>query len=246
MPSMAKILEVGRYQVRQALNFSRGPMRRVYASGGGHGSVYFVSALRPTLRSIHVRPDTVFDTDKCLDDLPDEASVPEFKEKTGFTLDTSKTINDNMMSYLGYLEEVDALVLLSRMSRLGKFFTRNGLTAPICLVRHPLHAYVSFIGHRHPKAGEQFGGLEADATIRWYADQWNSMTSDYLESGCRIVRFEYMQDDVKGLSNPDLPALLKHWRTDVRNNNVLPHDKEGLMKELVSDTYSRIYKAWDI
>lgn len=246
MPKLSTVKEVGAYQLRQALHRSRGPMQRIFASGGGHGSVFLKDTLQQTLCNIHVRPDIAFDVELTLDDYPDAKSIAEFREYTGFELDASKSINDNVLAYLDQLEEMNAIVLLSRMSRLGDFFTRNKMSTPICMVRHPLHAYISFIGHRHPKASDHLGGIESEARIRWYADQWNLMTSDYLDSGSKIIRFEFMQDDVEGISNPDLPYLLRDWRTDKRNHGILDEEKTDFLKSLVSDTYYRVYEDWDI
>lgn len=246
MVKLSTVREVGAYQVRKGLSGSRSPMRRIFASGGGHGSVFLKDTLQLTLCKIHVRPDIAFDVSLTLDDYPDEKSCKEFKEYTGYDLDSSKNINDNIMAYLQYVDETNAIVLLSRMSRLGHFFTRNGISDAICMVRHPLHAYISFIGHRHPKASDHLGGIESEDRIRWYAEQWNLMTTDYLDSGSDIIRFEYMQNDVKDIKNPDLPYLLKSWRTDKRNHGILEPEKVDLLKGLVSDTYFRVYDDWDI
>lgn len=246
MVKFSTLREVGAYQVRRGFKHSRAPMRRIFASGGGHGSVFLKDSLKLTLCKIHVRPDIAFDVSSCLDDLPDEKSAEKFKEYTGFKLDLTKSINDNLVAYLRHLDEANAIVLLSRMSRLGHFFTNNGISDAICLIRHPLHAYISFIGHRHPKASDHLGGLESEERIRWYAQQWNLMTSDYLDSGSKIIRFEFIHDDVKGITNPDLPYLLRSWRTDKRNYGILDAEKVSLLEDLVRETYYRVYDEWDI
>lgn len=246
MVKLSTVREVGAYQARKSLSRSRAPMRRIFASGGGHGSVFLKDTLKLTLCKIHVRPDIAFAPSLSLDDYPDEKSAQEFEGYTGFELDLSKNINDNIMSYLQYVDQVNAIVLFSRMSRLGHFFTKNAISDAICMVRHPLHAYISFIGHRHPKASDHLGGLESEDRIRWYAEQWNLMTTDYLDSGSDIIRFEFMQDDVQGIENPDLPYLLRSWRTDKRNHGILDADKVSLLKDLVGETYYRVYDDWDI
>ena len=128
---------------------------------------------------------------KTLEDFPDAQSVKEFHERSGYTLDLSKDINENFLSYLDCLKRNDAFVVVTRIPRLGPFFTQNNIKNVLCLVRHPLHAYISFVGYQHPKAGAQFGELDAPKRIEWYAKQWNSMTTDYINSGNKIVRFEW-------------------------------------------------------
>ncbi|MEE4109759.1 MAG: HMG-box domain-containing protein [Halieaceae bacterium] len=246
MPSLASIRKAASYQLRKGLRGHQEPMRRIFASGGGHGSVHLISALRPTLCSIHVRPDTAFDVGVSLDDRPDNTQQKAFEEKTGYRLDPGSSINDNMVAYLEHVRRSRVIVLLSRLSRLGDFFARNAISDPICLVRHPLHAYISFVGHRHPKVAEELGAIDSEERIRWYAEQWSAMTEDYLSAGCKIIRFEFMHDDVAGIRNPDLSYLLRDWRTGTRNNGVLSSEREAFLHDLVKATYDRIYDDWSI
>jgi hypothetical protein len=218
----------------------------IYAASGGHGSIFLVNALRETGRRIHIRPDVAFDLNQSLDDCPSQAGVKVFYQRTGYKLDVSKSINDNMVSYLNCICKAGEIVLITRLSRHGPFFCRNKISGVVCLVRHPLHAYVSFVGHQHPEAAQEFGELDSNRRIEWYAKQWNLLVSDYINSRNKIIRFESMHNDLAGLSDTSLPKLLKNWRPEIRNNGVLTKAKENFLKDLVAETFYKVYQDWDI
>jgi hypothetical protein len=55
-----------------------------------------------------------------------------------------------------------------------------------------------------------------------------------------------MHDDVKEITNPNLPNLLKSWTVGKRNYGVLDQEKEDLLKELTSENFYKIYSDWHI
>jgi hypothetical protein len=221
-------------------------MCRIYVTSGGMGSSFLINALQKTGCQVHVRPDVAFATDQTLEDFPDIKNVAEFHKRSRYTLDTKNTINNNLVSYLHFISERNQITTLGRASRLGPFLTKNSIRNAVCLIRHPLHAYVSFVGHQHPEAGQSFGSFASENRIKWYAEQWNCMAFDYLSSGNKILRYEYMHDDVKEITNPNLPNLLKSWTVGKRNYGVLDQEKEDLLKELTSENFYKIYSDWHI
>lgn len=246
-PRLTRFSDIGEYQLRQSVNLKRGPLRRIFVAGGGCGSTFMVSSLRKSLYKVHVRPDTAFSFKQDLDAFPSKENISQFYERSGgFWLNERRSINDNLVAYIEHLEQGNGLVLLSRLSRLGNFLTRNGLSQSVCLVRHPLHAYVSFLGHRHPNTASHLGGLESTERIRWYARQWNLMAADYIDSGASIIRFEHMQEDAREVSNPNLGILFKRWRSGLRNYDVLPADRTRLLEDLVAENYYKLYHQWEI
>jgi hypothetical protein len=235
-----------RFKLMNYLNLTSDDIPRIYAISGGHGSVFLTNALRRTGRSVHVRPDVAFDLETILDAFPPARAIKEFYNRTGYTLDASKTINDNVVLYLKHISESGKIVLIARLSRVGPFFTRNKINNVICVVRHPLHAYVSFVGHKHPEAGQEFGTLDSERRIEWYARQWNLLVADYINSGNKIIRFEFMRDDLTSLPHPGLSKLLKHWRGGIRNHSVLSKEKETFLQNSVAENFYKIYPDWDI
>jgi len=213
---------------------------------GGQGSSFLIDALKKTGRRVHIRPDVAFAIDSTLADFPDSKSVAEFRKRSGYTLERTKTINDNLVAYLQYVNQRNAITVLARASRFGPFLTQNHVNNAVCVVRHPLHSYVSFIGHQHPEAGEPFGGFASEGSIKWYAEQWNRMAFDYLSSGNAIIRYEFMNGDVKAITSPNLAELLKNWTTGKRNHQVLSQEKEQLLRSLVSEHFYMIYSDWAI
>ena len=72
------------------------------------------------------------------------------------------------------------------------------------------------------------------------------MASDHITCGSKIIRFEFLHDDVKGISNPNLAMLLKDWRLGIRSHGVLTKEEENFLKQLVSENFFKLYEAWDI
>jgi hypothetical protein len=230
----------------RCLDLTTDNIPRIYAISGGHGSIFLAQALRKTGRSIDLRPDVAFGLDKTLDEYPPGKTIAAFYNKTGYAMDASKTINDNMVLYLRHISESGKIVLITRFSRLGPFFTRNKIDNVVCVVRHPLHAYVSFVGHQHPEAGQEFGALDSERRIEWYAKQWNLLVTDYINSRNCILRFEFMPDDLVRLPYPGLSKLLVNWRPEIRNHRVLSKEKEILLQKSVAANFYTLYRDWDI
>lgn len=62
------------------------------------------------------------------------------------------------------------------------FFSQNNISEVTYLVRHPLHAYVSFAKpERHKAQIDSLGGVESTRAIEYWAYRWNSHVNDYLQ-----------------------------------------------------------------
>lgn len=206
---------------------------------GGTGSVYFSRCVR-----VAPRPDTVFGFEPDLKALPDPACAVAFRARSGVDLDPEETIEENLARMLEIREnELNLNTMLSgRGSQGGRFLTENGIRAT-CFVRHPLHAFASFLGHRHPVHAARFGGYQTEEAVFFYARIWNAMVSDFISSGNRIHRFEYLPS---GASDPWLRRALAGWNNTLRHHSELSKELETKLKSLVYVNYYKLYMEWKI
>lgn len=222
---------------------------RIVVISGGHGSTFLFEKIK-----CHKRPDVVFDPynnpELTLGDTPLKEVCAEFKKRTnGFhTLDINKSIEQNFVEYLTRVNELGAHTIINgRISRIGPLFSNNPIDNVVCVVRHPLHAMVSLLVHRHPEKAKRFsGGFSSEEAVYYYAKLWNDTVKDQLNSDAKFIRFEYAVKDSEVLHNPLWKNLFKLWNTDIRNFGVLDGKLEALLKTLVSDAYNELYDVWYI
>jgi hypothetical protein len=206
-------------------------------SEGGTGSVYFSEKVR-----VAVRPDTVWGFKPPLKKKPKILSEA-FRARGGTALNLDETLEENLIRMLHEREGKGLHTMLSgRCCQTGKFLTDNHIWAT-CFVRHPLHSFVSFFGSRHTEHAKQFGGFNTKDAVIFYADIWNAILRDFIESRNYIYRFEYMPDE---LNNLWLKSVLKGWDNTRRNPGKLDKDLELLLKDLVSDNFYKLYEDWDM
>lgn len=221
-------------------------MRTIITPMGGTGS----SFLAKNLPISCLRPDVVFcdrakgDLRVDLDRYPEKITagmIKEWSRRSGVDLDKAITVNDNLMEIFRVRKGClcKKWVLLSgSCSTHQPFLTRNKLKA-ICLVRHPLHAYVSFFKHQHPNHAAHWGGFDTPAAVFYWAQLWNNIVKDFMSSGNRISRYEFWPED-----SGDTLLIAKfvgRWTKDKRNWGELPKDLEDGLRELVWDNFVKIY-----
>jgi len=216
---------------------------------GGCGSTYLRNQL-----NAHKRPDValfdkVIQHNLMLSNLITSQQQKEFKKRTygWYTLNTHKTIEENMLDYLRQINKYNIPTILNgNISRIGPFFTNNKIDNVICLVRHPLHAMTSLLVHRHPEKVKRFPkGLNSKECIHYYADMWNSIIGDHLKNNI-IIRYEFAKDDANILTNDKLKNIFKTWKSTTRNYNIINSYYEEMLYELVKNVYIKIYKEWKI
>lgn len=204
---------------------------------GGTGSVYFSQCI-----NVGVRPDTVWGFKPEIKAKPKGPSVG-FTGRSGVPLDAKKTIEENLVDMLKWREDEGKHTMLSgRCSQLSNFLTENKVPA-ICIVRHPLHAFVSFLGHRHPEHAQKFGGINTLQAVHFYAGIWNAMLDDFIKSKNRIYRFEYMPDEIL---ESWLQEKLKGWNNQLRHYNAIDKNLEEELELLTSNNYYSLYEDWEI
>lgn len=207
---------------------------------GGHGTTYIHRHISRCAK----RPDVLWGEHLDIGSYPDQSkSIPWRRRTGGHILSTKKTIEENLVDMI---ESSNIWVLLSGWCSLrNRFLTRNKIRA-YCLVRHPLHAYVSYFGHQHPNHCRSFGGFNSDGAVEKWSRQWNAIINDFLSSGNKILRYEFFYKDL-----PYNAAIKKDFRnfdfdTEKRNHGELHPKLEFKLKMLVNDNFYKMYDSWDI
>jgi hypothetical protein len=162
---------------------------------GGHASS-LVCEMTQSLK----RPDTVmgaWDNRWDICDMPQSEMLESWKRRAEVDMDTSITINDNLVNLIHNSKK--SIFLNGTCSRISPFLTMNSIRA-MCIVRNPINSYVSLCTRQHLKdANEYFGGADTEECARWYIIRWNNIVYDFLESENPIVRFEYWSRDIRKL-----------------------------------------------
>lgn len=221
----------------------------IFVAIGGSGSEYLSVALKA-----HYRPDRAFGLDRqgnwsltTLYDFPTQNQRNDFKKRSkGYSLDLNKNILDNMKDYIDFIEKNNIDVLfqgfLSRIS--GDTINSKLDYNHICLVRHPLHAYVSLVYNRHPNITKKYDkGAEDIECIRYFSDMWNSVIGDHKS----YIRYEYAYDDAVKLNlSSKYINILMGLYSSKRNYGVLSEEGEKKLKDLVKENFESIYNEWKI
>jgi hypothetical protein len=156
----------------------------------------------------------------------------KWRERAGIPLLVQETIEHNLLKLLSTTPRW--VLLDGTCSSMDRFLSRNQVKA-ICLVRHPVDAYVSLYGNQHPEFANLHGGLDSTRAITVWALGWRNIVSDFIESGNPICRYERLLDDCK--DKDLLKAIRPRWRSGRRSHSgTLPLSKERL---LLSETFDR-------
>jgi len=209
---------------------------------GGHGTVFLSKKI-----NLRVRPDVVFGIYPIIKLKPDPLCAKQWRGRSGRKLDPDKTIEENLVDMITYCNKNKIHVLLSgRCSINNKFLTDNNIEAT-CIIRHPLHAYISFMKNQHPEYAAPFGGFNTKDSVKWWAQIWMNITSDIMESVIKkdsiVYKFEEMPDSIK---DPWLKERLAGWDPSKRNNGILDPELENTLFQLVKFHFFYFYKKWDI
>lgn len=223
-------------------------MRLIITPMGGCGSVFMGSILPMSVK----RPDVVLckgypkivDLRLDIDRYPEkltEQMIAHWSQRAGADLDRRATIGENLMEVFLSRKacRCNRWALLSGVcSTVHPFLTRNKLKA-VCLVRHPLHSYVSFFKHRHPNHAVRFGGFDTIGAISYWAELWNKIVEDFLSSGNKISRYEFWPEDS---GNQIIQSkFVGRWTHGKRNWGELPKNLEEALRKRVWANFLKIY-----
>lgn len=238
-------------------------MGTTFIGHGGCGSAAMILRLWESGRACHGRPDVAFfpgDTPELtksaregmqilsargFEDRPTPEAAALFAERAaGYRVDTGASIFDNMAAYLDHVEQHEAHTWLCRAPMFG-LLERLPRQRAVCLLRHPLHQYLSFTQHyRHADWTQPFGGRFSPDAIRYFARSWNMFTTDCLESGSTIVRYEFAQAEAAG--DEFLAWLFEPLLSTKRYDGLMPVEVERLLCELTEAVWRRMYREWEL
>ncbi len=165
------------------------------------------------------------------------------------SLNPKLTINENLENFCSWIRTTQYKVVFVHAAIL-QFFSKNNIQDVTFIIRHPLHAYISFAKEeRHKKEIDALGGTENDKAIEFWADRWNNIVKEYMLAKEKmlnpiLIRFEYAHGDSK--VSKFHKNLFKDFDSTKRNNNVLSMQGEQLLRAQVEEYYFRIYETWQM
>lgn len=238
-------------------------MQYLFHTIGGSGSTYLANELRQRGLRVDVRPDTYFvprlrnsetnlspDHQFLIDgyhDLPKKAACEQFYSRTGYGLNPGTPLYLQLLEYIRMLKLIPDRTAIFNNLRIGRFFSSFGVDNIIHIIRHPLHNFVSLCGHQHPEKVKDFGGLDTEGAVRYFADIWRVMVQEAIDCGHPVVRFEFAKSDFAQIDVPPILAgLFDNWNSGKRNNSVLSEKNELLLYTLVAWEYRKLYGDWEI
>lgn len=238
-------------------------MKYIFIAVGGSGSSYLVKCL-DRIYNIDSKPDTYFVIqgqpftkkrknfhqmvgDKGLESFPEKQSMLGFLGRTDFQMDENKTIACNMKNYIDAIkEDVKRTAIFNSMPKFN-FFVEYNICDLVCLVRHPMHAYLSFTKKdRHFNLVKNTGGVNSKKSIDYYTGAWNNNVSQHLgliDRGSVCLRYEFFKEDLLKTSLPK--EIFKGWNSSNRNSG-LTLDSEKYLRSKVEDNYFKIYDRWEL
>lgn len=240
-------------------------MKYIFTATGGSGTTFFIKCLGKRYR-IDSKPDTYFAekgqpytqkgrkvvhqflSSKGFDELPIKTAAEYFFNRTGFKFDLSKTIARNIFSYIEMVKNDKNRTVLFNTCAKFDFFSDNEIEGLVCLIRHPLHAYLSYTKkERHYNLVKEFGGPDTFGGVEYFARSWISNVSEVLklkEYDSRVLRYEFLKEDAAGI--PEIDGLFNEWRGNKKNKNTLSEAVTNRFKEVVLEYYFKIYDEWDL
>lgn len=217
-------------------------------SGGGSGSTFLIKRLRRLAPCI-ARPDVCFEkggkrgvrTDIAFHRGGIPSDVRElFEERVNYRVraHTIAEMFDQLFEW-----HYGFVVLSGNYVQVGHSI-RDHEGRFVFVVRHPLHAMVSWYKHRHP---EMLHGhkLNSVKVVEQYAEYWNRVAMWANEVG-RVIRYEYAAEDANMICQPQVRAIFDKWTQAKRNYGTLSHDSEARLEELTHGQYTKLYQRWEV
>lgn len=225
----------------------------IIAPLGGHGTVALIKAFQRLKQFVVYRPDYPFTKELEPYDLDSKPKRgfnflhegirvsremnldQEWNLRTRGRLNYNATIRSNL--HAAFHKAPGKIVLFGKCSLTEPFLTKDELDA-LCFVRHPLLAFDSFFGRRHPQWVWHKDGLEAPEFIEWYCNMWKKIVDDFASSGNPILRYETLVRDMKFCGWPKLSKFFESfWKPSTRGASV-GENTAKLMYDLLHDDYT--------
>jgi len=226
-------------------------MNYIFSCMGGSASTYIINTLA-RVYDVGNKPDTVFRP------LIDELRIGDinknqgsfYKRSNGYAINDSMRLQDILPKYISYLRESDKrTAVFNTCAELGLFSSLD-IENVVFIVRHPLHAYVSWAKpERHGDIINFLGGINSKKAIIFWSNRWIKFTDEILKLQHKgilggVIRFEYAQADVNNFN--ELSWIFESFDTTRRNNNVLEKKYEELLKKNVWGNYINLYPDWHV
>jgi len=220
-------------------------MHNVFMVIGGSGSCFLIDCLEKAGYKVDARPDNHIHS---LNGPPSCEVVHSFLYRSGFEMDKEKSINDNLLDYIGLLDSDDGRVALFSKIHKFKFFSSNNIKNVIALIRHPLHSYMSFVKpERHFRYAIRGGGISSRITVAGYLMRWNCIINEAMELNAKIIRYEFFYEDAaKAGIDTSIFDDRGGWDTSKRNESSLTMKTSDFFYEYVKDNYFKLYDKWEI
>ena len=164
-------------------------------------------------------------------------------------IDHDVSIRQNLGRFCHWIATTEHRVLFAHAGIMG-LFSQARVENVTFLVRHPLQSLASFAkAERHGVEVEALGGLESDMTVELWADRWNRHAREFLD--CRrlglgpvLVRYEYAPQD--SMVSPLHERVFAGLDSTRRNPCPLSTTRAHRLRDLVADSYFRLYESWDL
>ena len=221
-------------------------IKYIFSTVGGSASTYLIDNLSKKY-VVGDKPDAIFQPIL----KPLNINPGTFKKRSkGFCLNNSEDLKTIFPKYIEYIKEMPNMTAVFNYAAELHLFSQYKVENVVFQVRHPLHSYLSFTKpERHKGKVDFYGGVASIEAINYYCKRWNALVEEYcrlMELGiCTwILRYEFMDNDINQLN--DLKWVYDSFDSSKRNNGVLDQASEHALKNMVSDTYFKIYDEWKI
>ncbi len=223
-------------------------MRYIFTAIGGSGSNYLIRALA-TRYEVAVKPDAVFRSlDKRLTEYERGIDQGTFAERAhGYQISEGAALKDVLPDYVAYLRADSARTAVFNTAAELSLFSALRIPDVVFLIRHPLHAYVSWAKPgRHADIIADLGGLCSPRSIDYYTDRWNAFTDELIRMGNLsllggLIRYEFAKTDAESLS---LDWAFSDFDSGRRNHGVLPSASEDYLRQRVWSRFASVYADW--
>lgn len=234
-------------------------MKYIFTSVGGSGSSALMDLLNKHYQ-VDSKPDTFFVEkgqpytekggihqilgDYGLQEYPRKETAQAFEERTSYAMDTNNTIENNLLYYLTNIKLNRKRTVLFNSLYKFNFFSRNDISNVVCLTRHPVCAYLSYVKpERHKNLIKGYGGPEAKESIHYFARNWKANVEEALrltDNDSHILRYEYLAEDVPN----DLLFLADDWNPNFSYRKYINKYIDNEMFLQTKDVYFEVYNKW--
>jgi len=193
------------------------------------------------------KPDTALRTSK-IGIYIDQGTFEE--RSNGFNISKTETFDEIILRYIEYLRKHDDKTAVFNTAAEYGIFSKHWIKDVIFLIRHPLHAYVSWgKPERHKNIIDYLGGLNSSTAVEFYSKRWKGFTNECIKLDNLgilggVIRFEFVHQDVKKIGG--IEWVFDKFDPNKRNFGFVERKFELMMEQIVSDNYYDFYDSWNI